>query len=65
MNDKAAEMLMQWLHLEDESTCNRCELSDSPDVEDTPVDKAQVLNNALYQLERLHLVGVKLNNFYV
>ena len=65
VNDKAAEMLMQWLHLEDESTCNRCELSDSPDVEDTPVDKAQVLNNALYQLERLHLVGVKLNNFYI
>ena len=67
VNDTAVQMLTQWLHLEDEGTIDEHdegEECDNPDVEGVPVDKAQVLNEALPLLERLHSVGAKLNDAY-
>ena len=65
MNDTALQMLTQWLHLEDEGTIDEHdegEECDNPDVEGVPVDKAQVLNEAL---PLLHSVGAKLNDAYL
>ena len=67
VNDKAMQMLTQWLHLEDESTIeedDEGEECDNPGVEGVPVDKVQVLNEALPLLETLHSVGAKLNDAY-
>ena len=68
MHDRATEMLVQWLQLEETSSIeveDEGEHADELEGHQEIVDKTQLLVEAMPLLERLHSLGAKLGDFCI
>eukprot|EP00731_Ephydatia_muelleri_P037465 Em0478g1a len=68
VSDNAYNMLLQWLHLEDEGMIDEndeSEVCTDADVSESPMDKAQLLSEVLPLLEKLHAYGARLSDCHI
>ncbi|KAL5487000.1 hypothetical protein EMCRGX_G019552 [Ephydatia muelleri] len=68
VSDNACNMLLQWLHLEDEGMIDEKDESEEctdADVSESPMDKAQLLSEVLPLLEKLHAYGARLSDCHI
>ena len=68
VNDKAHDMLLQWLHLVDTGMIDENdegEVCNDTDVSENPMDKAQVLSEVLPLLEKLHACGARIGDSHI
>eukprot|EP00731_Ephydatia_muelleri_P019478 Em0012g303a len=68
VSDNACNMLLQWLHLEDEGMIDEMDESEEctdADVSESPMDKAQLLSEVLPLLEKLHAYGARLSDCHI
>ena len=68
VHDRATEMLVQWLQLEETSSIeveDEGEHADELEGHQEIVDKTQLLVEAMPLLERLHSLGAKLGDFCI
>ena len=68
MHDKTTTVLIEWLHIEDTGmiyASDEGEQSDNLEINEGSVDNAQLLQEALPLLQRLHAIGAKISDFSI